>query len=225
MHIILTVVNSFQCAYGVNPDASDERVPLTQWNNCAYVISSLGKMYNIIALYFFELSLYVSILENNARRQDKFLLSADTLTSRQFNVVRSLVRLGSESRIRPELSVQAKQLQFLLNCMYNSIVLYFVIKLCFCTIGFLLEEPAFPELPSILDLNCFLMFVNLHFSISALFISLSSPYGRHAPLEGDPVILQLMGLTSAQLIRLTASAHVLQFLLTYTAVGLSSSGV
>lgn len=33
-----------QCAYGVNPDISDERVSLAQWNNCAYVISSLGKL-------------------------------------------------------------------------------------------------------------------------------------------------------------------------------------
>lgn len=33
----------FKRAYGVNPDVVDERVCLAQWNNCAYVISCLGK--------------------------------------------------------------------------------------------------------------------------------------------------------------------------------------
>ena len=89
--------------------------------------------------------------------------------------------------------------------------------------GFLLEGPAFPELPSILDVNCFMMFVNLHFSSSALFLSLASPHGHRAPLAGHPVMLQLMGITNAHLIRLTAAAHILQFLLTYSAVAESSS--
>ncbi len=82
----------------------------------------------------------------------------------------------------------------------------------------MLEGPAFPELPSILDLNCFLMFVNLHFSISTLFISLSSPYGHCAPLEDDPTILPLMGITDAHLVKLAAAAHILQFLLTCSPV-------
>ena len=58
------------------------------------------------------------------------------------------------------------------------------------------------------------MLVNLHFAISGLFISISSPYGYCAPLEGDPVILPLMGLTDSHLIKLTAAAHLLQYLLT-----------
>lgn len=84
----------------------------------------------------------------------------------------------------------------------------------FVVLGFLMEGPAFPELPSLLDMDCFLMFANLHFSTSSLFISLASPYGCHAPLKGDPIILQLMGITDAHLVRLTAAAHILQFLLT-----------
>lgn len=55
-------------------------------------------------------------LECDARQQDKFLLSADTLSSRQLNTVKALVRLGSEAKIRPEVSVQTKYLQFLTNC-------------------------------------------------------------------------------------------------------------
>ena len=77
----------------------------------------------------------------------------------------------------------------------------------------MVEKPAFPEFPSILDLDCFLIFVNLHFSISSLFISVSSPHGNQAPLKGDPVILQLMGITDKHLIRLTAAARIIQFLL------------
>lgn len=82
-------------------------------------------------------------------------------------------------------------------------------------VGFLVEGPSFQDLPSILDLDCFAIFVNLHFVISALFISLSSPYGHRAPLKGDPIILQLMGLTDEHLIRLVAAARIVQFLLTY----------
>ena len=73
-------------------------------------------------------------------------------------------------------------------------------------------------MPSILDIDCFMMFINLHFSISTIFISLSSPYGYQAPLEDDPIILPLMGLTDAHLIKLTAAAHILQFLLTWSPV-------
>lgn len=67
-----------------------------------------------------------------------------------------------------------------------------------------------------LDLNCFSIFVNLHFAISAIFISLSSPYGRYAPLKDDPIILQLIGVTDEHLIRLVAAAYIIQFLLTYS---------
>lgn len=81
-----------------------------------------------------------------------------------------------------------------------------------------MEGPSFPELPSILDINCFLMFVNLHFAISSIFISLSNPHGHHAPLKGDPVILQLMGITDEHLVRVVAAAHIIQFLLTYSPV-------
>lgn len=69
------------------------------------------------------------------------------------------------------------------------------------------------------------MFVNLHFAISALFISLASPHGHHAPLEGDSVILPLMGITDVHLIKIAAAAHMLQFLLTYSPAVGEQSGV
>ncbi len=80
---------------------------------CAYVIASLGmaEFVNIRCIM-----LYSFLLEYNARCQDKFLLLADTLSSRQLNNIRSLVRLGSESRIRPSISAQTKFLQHLTNC-------------------------------------------------------------------------------------------------------------
>ena len=52
-------------------------------------------------------------VEYNARRKDKFILLADTLSLRQLNSVRSLVRLGSEAIVRPDLSEQAKQVLYL----------------------------------------------------------------------------------------------------------------
>lgn len=54
--------------------------------------------------------------EYNARQQDKFLFSADTLSSRQLNTVKALVRLGSEAKIRPKVPTQITHLQFLTNC-------------------------------------------------------------------------------------------------------------
>jgi len=52
-------------------------------------------------------------IEYIARTQDKFILLADTLSPRQLNCVRSLVRLGSEPSVRPVLSEQVKQINYL----------------------------------------------------------------------------------------------------------------
>ena len=162
--------------------------------------------------------------EYNARQQDRFLFSADTLSSRQLNTVKALVRLGSEAKIRPKVSAQIAHLQFLTNCKVILRCMGYLSSCCgYNVAGFLLEHPAFPELPSILDVDCFLIFVNLHFSISSLFMSLSSPHGHHAPLKGDPIILQLLGITDAHLVRITAAAQIVQFLLTFSPNSASTS--
>ena len=69
------------------------------------------------------------------------------------------------------------------------------------------------------------MLVNLHFSISTLFLSVSSTQGRLTPLVNDAIILPLMGLTDAHLIKVTAAAHLLQFLLTFSPGQDGSAGI
>ena len=97
------------------------------------------------------------------------------------------------------------------------LLLTLLIILCynvFCIAAFLLNGPADPTLPCILEVDCFQMLINLHFSVSTLFLSVSNACGRCSALETDPTLLPLMGLTDAHLIKLTAAAHMLQFLLT-----------
>ena len=59
-------------------------------------------------------------VEYVARTQDKFILLADTLSPRQLNCVRSLVRLGSEPSVRPVLSDQVKQIHYLTSSEFIS---------------------------------------------------------------------------------------------------------
>lgn len=93
----------------------------TQSSLCIHLSSSCCLMYLIFLFIQGQphTIIYLFYSEYNSRLQDKFLLSADTLTSRQLNTIRSLVRLGSESRIRPEISAQIKHLQYLINCKNN----------------------------------------------------------------------------------------------------------
>jgi len=75
------------------------RVCIALWNVCAYTIASLGKpvtasttvcMFNVLI-----------VTERNARANDKFMLQTDTLSTRQIDFIKSLVRLGSMAQISP----------------------------------------------------------------------------------------------------------------------------
>ena len=80
--------------------------------------------------------------------------------------------------------------------------------------AFLHSGPPFSELPSILEIDSFHMLVNLHFALSSLFASVTCPHGVNGPNGRNPVLPALIGITDQHIVRITAAAHVLQYLLT-----------
>ena len=58
------------------------------------------------------------------------------------------------------------------------------------------------------------MLVNLHFALSSLFAAVTCPHGPSGPNGRNPVLPALIGITDQHIVRITAAAHVLQYLLT-----------
>lgn len=80
--------------------------------------------------------------------------------------------------------------------------------------AFLHTSPPFSELPCLLEVDTFHMLVNLHFTFSSLFAAVTCPHGPSGPNGRNPVLPALIGITDHHLVRITAAAHVLQYLIT-----------
>ncbi|XP_064402875.1 E3 ubiquitin-protein ligase UBR2-like isoform X2 [Halichondria panicea] len=161
----------FTKEYQLLADVSDPRVCVAQWTTCAYTIASL---------------------ERNARALDKFLLQAGTLSTRQMDTVKSLVRLGSLLMLASPLNILAKYVRSLTNVLLQ------------------VDTPPFPELPCVLELDTFGILVSLHYAHSTLYTALTAPPGSQTV---NGVIPALEGITDQHLIRITAAAQILQHLL------------
>lgn len=77
-------------------------------------------------------------VEYNARCQDKFILLADTLSSRQLNCVRSLVRLGSEPLVRSKIVEQVKHIQYWIRSKLDAEYIHNYVVVC-CLVVSLLQ--------------------------------------------------------------------------------------
>ncbi len=72
------------------------------------------------------------------------------------------------------------------------------------------DTPPFSELPCVLELDTFGILVSLHYAHSTLYTALTAPPGSHTV---NGVVPALEGMTDQHLIRITAAAHILQYLL------------
>eukprot|EP00731_Ephydatia_muelleri_P027830 Em0019g703a len=132
----------------------------------------------------------IESLEFSARNCGKFIY--EYLSTRQMDVVQSMIQCCSTVDNRPSLPELAVYVGRLMST-------------------FLPEISPFAELPSILEMDCFVTLVNLHFSLLALFSSLISPTGC---VEDNGVVLPLVAITDCILVRVGVAAQLLQYLLT-----------
>ena len=133
---------------------------------------------------------FLSSVVYNARNQ--FLFSADTLSSRQLSTVWSLVRLASEALIRPGEPVQAKYLQFFLNCKTISLSLLCQVTVFFvrlyggkASISWVSLHSGFGLFPDLCQF-AFFYFITFHISVKSSWQPGSSEgWPCHPPTDGD----------------------------------------
>ncbi len=103
-----------------------------------------------------------------------------------------------------------------LSLAFLALVLVSYVMLHYATVDYLytvllqVDTPPFSELPCVLELDTFGILVSLHYAHSTLYTALTAPPASHTV---NGVVPALEGMTDQHLIRITAAAHILQYLL------------